>query len=169
MQRLHTETRKGGLSVWREPCCSLWLPFVAVTSVTSLLGYSEPKPTVPGIAILLVAAAVIMPWLCERETAAVKSYRQCYVDGGLGTVGVVRLPIVHRLGGTGDQRDLAGQVGRPGCSFSRFAAHCLGGSGGHAREDLRLLLGSPHFGKYGSEENSRGRHSSGSFPNPRSA
>ena len=90
---------------------------------------------------------------CERETAAVKSYGQCYVDGGLGTVGVVRLPIVHRLGGTGDQRDLAGQVGRPGCSFSRFAAHCLGGSGGHAREDLRLLLGSPHFGKYGSEEN----------------
>src|SRR5208337_5631995 len=38
--------------------------FVAVTSVTSLLGYSEPKPTFLGIAIL-VAAAVVMPWLAK--------------------------------------------------------------------------------------------------------
>src|SRR5271168_1749255 len=35
--------------------------FVAVTSVTSLLGYSEPKTTLLGIAILVAAAA--MPWL----------------------------------------------------------------------------------------------------------
>jgi len=40
--------------------------FVAVTSVTSLLGYSEPKPTFLGIAIL-VAAAVIMPWLAKEK------------------------------------------------------------------------------------------------------
>ena len=40
--------------------------FVAVTSVTSLLGYSEPKPTVPGIAIL-VAAALVMPWLAKEK------------------------------------------------------------------------------------------------------
>jgi len=40
--------------------------FVAVTSVTSLLGYSEPKPTVPGTAIL-VAAAVVMPWLVKEK------------------------------------------------------------------------------------------------------
>ena len=40
--------------------------FVAVTSVTTLLGYSEPKPTFPGIAIL-VAAAVIMPWLAKEK------------------------------------------------------------------------------------------------------
>ncbi len=40
--------------------------FVAVTSVTSLLGYSEPKPTLLGIAILL-AAAVIMPWLAKEK------------------------------------------------------------------------------------------------------
>src|SRR5580700_10768945 len=33
--------------------------FVAVTSVTSLLGYSEPNPTFLGLAIL-VAAAVVM-------------------------------------------------------------------------------------------------------------
>jgi divalent metal cation (Fe/Co/Zn/Cd) transporter len=40
--------------------------FVAVTSVTSLLGYNEPKPTFLGIGIL-VAAAVVMPWLAKEK------------------------------------------------------------------------------------------------------
>ena len=40
--------------------------FVAVTSVASLLGYSEPKPTLLGIAIL-VAAAIVMPWLAKEK------------------------------------------------------------------------------------------------------
>jgi divalent metal cation (Fe/Co/Zn/Cd) transporter len=40
--------------------------YVAVISVTSLLGYSEPKPTSLGIAIL-VAAAVVMPWLATKK------------------------------------------------------------------------------------------------------
>jgi len=40
--------------------------YVAVTSIASLLGYSEPKPTFLGIAIL-VAAAVVMPWLAKEK------------------------------------------------------------------------------------------------------
>jgi divalent metal cation (Fe/Co/Zn/Cd) transporter len=40
--------------------------YVAITSLASLLGYSEPKPTLPGIAIL-VAAAVVMPWLAKEK------------------------------------------------------------------------------------------------------
>jgi divalent metal cation (Fe/Co/Zn/Cd) transporter len=40
--------------------------YVAVISVMSLLGYSEPKPTLLGIAIL-VAAAVVMPWLAREK------------------------------------------------------------------------------------------------------
>jgi divalent metal cation (Fe/Co/Zn/Cd) transporter len=40
--------------------------YVAVTSVTSLLGYSEPKPTLLGIAIL-VAAAAVMQWLAKEK------------------------------------------------------------------------------------------------------
>jgi divalent metal cation (Fe/Co/Zn/Cd) transporter len=40
--------------------------FVAITSVASLLGYSEPKPTLLGIAIL-VAAAIVMPWLAKEK------------------------------------------------------------------------------------------------------
>jgi divalent metal cation (Fe/Co/Zn/Cd) transporter len=40
--------------------------YVLFTSVTSLLGYSEPKPTLLGIAIL-IAAAVVMPWLAKQK------------------------------------------------------------------------------------------------------
>lgn len=40
--------------------------FVAASSVASLLGYSEPKPTFLGIAIL-VAAAAAMPWLAKEK------------------------------------------------------------------------------------------------------
>jgi divalent metal cation (Fe/Co/Zn/Cd) transporter len=40
--------------------------FVAVTSVVSLLGYNEAKPTLLGIAIL-VAAAAVMPWLAKEK------------------------------------------------------------------------------------------------------
>jgi len=40
--------------------------YVAVTSVTSLLGYSEPKATLLGIAVL-VAAAIVMPWLARAK------------------------------------------------------------------------------------------------------
>src|ERR1700693_6099264 len=40
--------------------------FVAITSVASLLSYSEPKPTLLGIAIL-VAAAAVMPWLAKEK------------------------------------------------------------------------------------------------------
>jgi len=40
--------------------------FIALTSVASLLGYSEPKPTFLGVAIL-VAAAVAMPWLAKEK------------------------------------------------------------------------------------------------------
>jgi divalent metal cation (Fe/Co/Zn/Cd) transporter len=40
--------------------------FVAVTSITSLLGYSAPKPMFLEIAILIAAAAVI-PWLAKEK------------------------------------------------------------------------------------------------------
>jgi divalent metal cation (Fe/Co/Zn/Cd) transporter len=40
--------------------------YVAIISVASLLGYSEPKSTFLGIAIL-VAAAVVMPWLAREK------------------------------------------------------------------------------------------------------
>ena len=39
---------------------------VALISALSFLGYSEPKPTLIGIAVLVVAAA-IMPWLAREK------------------------------------------------------------------------------------------------------
>ena len=40
--------------------------YVAITSVATLLGYSEPKITFLGITIL-VAAAAVMPWLAKEK------------------------------------------------------------------------------------------------------
>ncbi|HEV2398569.1 MAG TPA: cation transporter [Candidatus Sulfotelmatobacter sp.] len=40
--------------------------YIAITSVASVLGYSEPKPTLLGIGIL-VAAAAVMPWLAKEK------------------------------------------------------------------------------------------------------
>ncbi len=40
--------------------------FVTVTSLASLLGYSESKPTFLGI-VILAAAAVVMPWLAKEK------------------------------------------------------------------------------------------------------
>jgi divalent metal cation (Fe/Co/Zn/Cd) transporter len=40
--------------------------YVIVVSVLTLLGYSEPKPTYLGIAVL-IAAAMVMPWLAKEK------------------------------------------------------------------------------------------------------
>jgi divalent metal cation (Fe/Co/Zn/Cd) transporter len=59
--------------------------YVVVTSVTSLLGYSEPKPTFLGIAIL-IAAAVIMPWLAKEKRR---------LSGAIGSA-ALRTPLSRR-------------------------------------------------------------------------
>jgi hypothetical protein len=116
--------------------------YVTITSVASLLGYSEPKPTLLGIAIL-VAAATIMPWLAKekRRLSGVTGSAALRADAAQSAL--VRLPLAHRLVGAGDQCDLAHKVGRPDCSPSGSASHRLGRLESHARENLRLLLGSP--------------------------
>jgi divalent metal cation (Fe/Co/Zn/Cd) transporter len=48
--------------------------YVVVVSAVTLLGYSKPKPTYLGIAILMAAAA-IMPWLAKEK-------RRLSVDAG---------------------------------------------------------------------------------------
>jgi len=40
--------------------------YVVAAAATALLGYSEPKPTLLGIAVL-IAAAAIMPWLAKEK------------------------------------------------------------------------------------------------------
>src|ERR1700736_6351954 len=82
---------------------------------------------------------------CGREATTVRSHRQCDVEGGRRAVGAVCLPVADRLGGAGDQRDLASKLGRPDCGFGDPPAHRLGGSGSDAWQGLPLLLGS-HLG-----------------------
>jgi len=40
--------------------------YVTVVSAMAFLGYSEPEPSYPGVAIL-IAAAAIMPWLAKQS------------------------------------------------------------------------------------------------------
>ena len=56
------------------------------------------------------------------------------------SVGAVRLLVADRLGGTGDQRDLARKVGRPGWFLGGCAADPLGGVAKTTRQNLQLLL-----------------------------
>jgi len=53
-------TRIAGVLLFSLAAC------VVAVSVMALLGYSQPKPTFLGIAIL-VAAAVVMPWLAKQK------------------------------------------------------------------------------------------------------
>ena len=112
---------------------------VAVTSVPSLLGYTEPKPTFLGIAVL-VAAGVAMPWLAREKRRLSGATGSAALRADAAQSALCAYLSHHRLGGAGDQRHLARKVGRPDCGFSDSAAHCLGGSGSHARGSLRLCL-----------------------------
>jgi divalent metal cation (Fe/Co/Zn/Cd) transporter len=59
-------TNPAGANGFTEALLFVLAAYVAITSVVSLQGYSEPKPTLLGIAIL-VAAAVVMPCLAEER------------------------------------------------------------------------------------------------------
>jgi divalent metal cation (Fe/Co/Zn/Cd) transporter len=61
----HEDTEKRAARVAGALLLALAI-YVAITSVASLLGSSEPKPTLLGITIL-VAAATIMPWLAKKK------------------------------------------------------------------------------------------------------
>ncbi|MGB2663463.1 MAG: cation transporter [Candidatus Acidiferrum sp.] len=84
--------------------------YVAITSVVSLLGYSEPKPTILGIAIL-VAATAVMPWLAKEKRLLSGATGSAALRADACSVGDMCLPLAHRLGGTGDRRHLADKVG----------------------------------------------------------
>jgi hypothetical protein len=77
---------------------------------------------------------------CERETAVVRNHRQCCVEGGRRTVGTLRLPVADRIGGTGDQRDLARKVGRPYCGSAYSPSYPSRRFGSNAWQALQLLL-----------------------------
>jgi divalent metal cation (Fe/Co/Zn/Cd) transporter len=100
VQVMHTRTWKSGLPVSRGALLFVLAAFVAVTSVTSLLSYSQPKPTFLGIAIL-GAAAVVMPWLAKEKrrlsratgSAALRAAAQSALCAYLSLIGLAGLAI----------------------------------------------------------------------------
>jgi divalent metal cation (Fe/Co/Zn/Cd) transporter len=113
--------------------------FVAVTSVTSLLGYGEPKPTFLGIAVV-VAAAVVTPWLAKEKrrlsgatgSAALRAdAAQSALCAYLSLIALAGLAInaIWHVRWAAD------------CGFSHSPSHRLGKSRSHTREGSRLLLG----------------------------
>ena len=113
--------------------------FVSITSVAvSLLGYSEPKPTFLGIAIL-VAAAAVMPWLAREKrrlsgatgSAALRAdAAQSVLCAYLSLIALAGLAInaIWHV-------KWADPIGS-----SRSASDRLGGSRGSTRQSVRLLL-----------------------------
>jgi divalent metal cation (Fe/Co/Zn/Cd) transporter len=84
--------------------------YVAVVSVLTLLGYSEPKTTCVGIAVL-VAATAIMPWLAKekRKQSAITGRAALRADAAESAL-CAYLALVA-LVGLGNERDLARDVG----------------------------------------------------------
>jgi len=84
--------------------------YLVAASVMTLSGYSEPKPTLLGIAIL-VAAAANHAMAREREANAVGGYGQFCPKRRCDTVRSVRLPFGDRLVRISRERKLACKVG----------------------------------------------------------
>lgn len=100
-----------------------------------------PKPTLLGIAILVVAA-VVMPWLAKekRRMSGVTGSRALRADAAQSALcAYLSLIALAEMAVNLIWR----KVGRPACGFSHCPSHRLGGSRSHAREGLRLLLVCP--------------------------
>jgi hypothetical protein len=120
--------------------------YVATTSVASLLGYSDPKPTLLGIAIL-VAAAVVMPWLAKEKRGLSGATGSAALSADAAQSALCAYLSLIALAGLAINAIWHLKVGRPDCGFSGFAAHRLGGSGSHAGQGLWLLLKTVAHGK----------------------
>ncbi len=118
--------------------------YVAVTSVTSLLGYSEPKPTFLGIAILVVAA-VVMPWLAKEKRRLSGATGSAALRADAAQSALCAYLSLIALAGLAINAIWHVKWADPVAALVGSASHRLGGSGSHTREDLRLLLGSPAF------------------------
>lgn len=83
---------------------------VVAASVLTLLGYSEPKPTVLGIAIL-VAAAVCMPLLAKEKRRLSTLTGSAALRADAAESAVCGLSLVDRAIGIAPERSLAYKVG----------------------------------------------------------
>jgi divalent metal cation (Fe/Co/Zn/Cd) transporter len=73
--------------------------YVVAVSALTPLGYSEPKPSRMGIAIL-VLAAIVMPWLAREKRRLSSVTGSAALRAGAPGIHVVRLLVDHRPGWT---------------------------------------------------------------------
>ena len=121
--------------------------FVAFTSVTSLLGYSEPKPTILGLAIL-VAAAVVMPWLAKQKRQLSGATGSAALRADAAQSAMCAYLSLIALAGLAVNALWKVKLGRPDCGFSRFCRSsfgrvgkpCAGRSAAAAKRKSRLFM-----------------------------
>ena len=116
--------------------------FVAVISVMSLLGYSEPKPTFLGIAIL-VAAAAVMPWLAKEKRRLSGATGSAALRADAAQSALCAYLSLIALAGLAINAIWHVQWADPIAALIFLPLIRLGGSGSHTRECLRLLLATP--------------------------
>jgi divalent metal cation (Fe/Co/Zn/Cd) transporter len=83
--------------------------FIAISAALSLAGYSEPKRTFLGIAILVVAT-VVMPWLAKEKRRLSGATGSAALRADAAQSALCAYMSLIRLGGAGDQHDLARKV-----------------------------------------------------------
>src|SRR5271169_2244624 len=112
--------------------------YVAITSVVSLLGYSEPKPTILGIAIL-VAAAAVMPWLAKEKRRLSGATGSAALRADAAQSGICAYLSLIALVGLATNAIWSLKWADPVAALAILPLIIWEG-----REALRLLLGRPH-------------------------
>ena len=113
--------------------------YVAITSVVSLMGYSEPKPTLLGMAIL-VAAAAVMPWLAKEKRRLSGATGSAALRADAAQSALCAYLSLIALAGLAINAIWRVKWADPLAALADSASDRLGRSGSHAREGLRLLL-----------------------------
>ncbi len=109
--------------------------YVVVVSVMTLLGYSEPKPTFLGIAVL-VAAAAIMPWLAKEKRRLSVSTNSTALRADAAESALCAYLSVIALAGLMINAIWRVREADPDCRVGDCSAHHLGGSHSHARRSV---------------------------------
>ncbi len=112
---------------------------IVVSSALTLLGYSEPKLSYLGIAVL-VAAGILMPWLARAEATVVLGDAKRRAACGRRGIYAVRLSFLDRVDRTRSACLPRRGMGRSCRRFGDYPSRCLGRSGNLAGQSLRLPL-----------------------------
>ena len=106
--------------------------FVIASSGLSLIGYREPQPSFSGV-ILLIVAAIGMPWLASQKRTAGNSSCECIVASRRNRIRPLWLPVTDRVGRIVGKHHLSRAVGRPHRGPGSRAGHREGRMGRHLR------------------------------------